>query len=238
MTLNEIVYNIRNLPYGGFSTEDSDISNPQIEFIVNYLREVLIKQMFDKNKRDYSIVTQDLGYVPISLVDKSECLEIISDCDILRTVTKIPTPLDINNSVAITAVQTVDGSRSFSKTYLAAVKWHRYNRFTKNTSKWYYKNGYIYITEDEEMEFINIRGVFSDPRQAANYKNCDGKVCWSPDDEYPITGKMVSEITDKILRGEAAALIASSTDRKNDNVDNANLQNANVQERKRRTKER
>jgi hypothetical protein len=225
-SLNEIVYNVRNLPYGGFTSDDTNVTDDQIEFIVNYLRAKMFREAVEtRHKRGWEPFVQDLGSVPFSLVDKSECVEITTDCDILRSTTAIPIPLDVNNSAAITAVQAVDGSYSFSKTYLAASKWQRFNKWTPRVSKWYYKNGYVYVTENEEIEALNLRGVFEKPRSAGAYKNCDGKPCWTPDTEYPIAGWMLKDITDTILRGEAVVMMMGRADDKNDGQDTKRSEN-------------
>jgi hypothetical protein len=219
-SLNQLVYNIRNLPYGGFTSDDTNVSDEQIAFIINYLRAKGLKEGIESKRiRQLEPFTQSLGAVSFSLVDKSECVEIDSDCDILRTTTKLPTPLYVNNSVAITAVQTVDGSFSFSKTYLAASKWQRFNKWTPHTRKWYYKEGHLYITNDEEIEAVEIIGAWSDPRSAGEYKNCPGGVCWTPDSDYPLPDWMIKDITDTILRGEAASLMVGVSDTKNDAKD-------------------
>lgn len=219
-SLNEIIYNLKNLPYSGFTSDDTNVTDEQLAFIIRYMRARFLKQAIERGRtRGLEPFIQDLGAVPFSLVDKSECLEITTDCDILRSDSKIPVPIHADNNVMLTAVQTLDSSISFSKTYLAAAKWWRYNKYTPKVRKWYYKNGYVYITNEEEIEVLNIRGIFEDPKKAGEFKICDGKPCWSPDDDYPIAGWMVDDITKAILRGEAATLMGTVADTKNNNLD-------------------
>ena len=47
MTLNEIVYNIKNLAEGGYSTDDNKISTRQIKTWVNYHRANLLLKYTD-----------------------------------------------------------------------------------------------------------------------------------------------------------------------------------------------
>jgi hypothetical protein len=221
-SLNEIVYTLKNLPNGGIQSDDTDISDAQIEFIVNYYRALLIKQEIDKKKRNFAVYEQDLGAVAVSLIDAAECVEIATDCDILRTVNRIPTPLDVNNSIAITAVQTVDGSTSFPQTFLARAKWERFNRWTPRTRKWYYKNGHVYVTNDEELETINIRGIFEDPRLVSQYLTCDNKVCWTADSEYPMAEWMIKRVVDIFAQGEGKILYSQAVDDTNNANDDSN----------------
>ncbi|NJO65416.1 MAG: hypothetical protein HC836_47180 [Richelia sp. RM2_1_2] len=49
-TLNEIVYNIKNIRKAGGLTDDDDLSNRQLYFIVGYVRSMLIKEYIQKTE--------------------------------------------------------------------------------------------------------------------------------------------------------------------------------------------
>ena len=57
-TLNEITYNIKNLVSGGVASDDSDISNRQIKFMVHYHRANLLMQYTDNGKKASNVCFQ------------------------------------------------------------------------------------------------------------------------------------------------------------------------------------
>jgi len=87
----------------------------------------------------------------------------------------------------------------------ANAKWNKYNKYASKEPLAYYSNGYIYITgyANPGLKWINIEGVFANPRAVHNYKNPDGTPCYNPDtDNYPLSGRMVDAIMDLIKTKE------------------------------------
>ena len=103
MLLSEIIYNIKNLMAGGIESDDEDLSNAQLAFIIGYYRAKLLKQDQEKGRFDKALYVQNLGKVPVQEADKNECCDI--DACILRTATQIPKPLETFDSINLKAVE-------------------------------------------------------------------------------------------------------------------------------------
>tara|TARA_R100001510_G_scaffold29783_1_gene26416 strand:- start:691 stop:1797 length:1107 start_codon:yes stop_codon:yes gene_type:complete len=60
ITLNELAYNIKNIAYGGESSDESSISTNQIKFWIHYHRAKLIADNINKGILDRSEIYQDI----------------------------------------------------------------------------------------------------------------------------------------------------------------------------------
>jgi hypothetical protein len=224
MLVSEIIYNIKNLMSGGVTSDDFNLSNEQILFIVNYYRAKLIKQDQDKGRYDKAIYTQNLGSVNITQADKNECCE--GDC-ILRTEFKIPKPLETRLGLNITFVGTTNGS-PFSLAEHNALFWNKAAKYTAKEPKWYYQNGYIYLVNPptKMLKTINIQGIFENPEEANKFKTCscpenniDADCSENLDFEYNIPAQHIDTIIKLIASTELQLLRSFPSDIINDSVD-------------------
>jgi hypothetical protein len=203
MTLNEIVYNILNVYRGGNISDNEKITKKQIAAMVNYYRSLLIKRELDKRTDIDKNLVSDLGCVPVIEVDSAECCEIESKCTVYRTKMKIPAA--VGSSVKqnlFTFVGLVDKVTPFQFSTKPQVYWGKHNRYTANVRKAYYHNGYLYVSNPEEIEYINIQGIFEDPLKLDEFNKCKGSGCFGWDEEYPVSPWMISTITEMILSKE------------------------------------
>src|SRR5882757_2347163 len=125
MTLNQIIYNVRNIIKDNRS-DDIKISDRQLEFILNYYRARIIKQEVDKNRPLSPNVIQDLGSVAVSKFDKSE--SITTGNPILRTTNLIPKVLDLSNTQLLTYVGSLDKTSSFDIVSKVRSRYNKYNK--------------------------------------------------------------------------------------------------------------
>jgi len=222
MLLSEIVYNIKNLISGGVQSDDENLSDDQVAFIVNYYRAKLLRQDNAKGKAKNEVNTQNLGRVNLIQADKNECCDI--DACILRTEFKVPKPLAMNDDLNLSFVGTLSGIDFTKKTH-NAMRWACSAKYTGTETMWYYQNGYIYITNPPTslMKFINIQGVFEDPIDAEKFRTCDcdnGVNCLNGlDVEYPMSLHNVDLLVKMIAETELRLLMALPTDTTNDGTD-------------------
>jgi hypothetical protein len=220
ITLQEIIYNIKNIGSGGIQSSDSwkKLSDRQLEFIVNYTRSILVKRDLDKGRSINPNLVQDLGCVPVKLVDSSECCDIKTDCYILRTVDPIPRQLELASRNTLEYIGTITKDKSFQLIPIARKRWMAYNKYTAKLPAAYYLNGYIYITNNTLLESINIRGIFADPRDVAKYNQCGSDTsCYDKaKDPYPIADWMIAPLTDMILKNEVNIASVLPLDTEND----------------------
>jgi len=226
MLLSEIVYNIKNLIAGGIESDDENLSDLQVAFIIGYYRAKLVKQDKEKGRFNKDTLIQNLGRVPLIRADKNECCD-IEDC-ILRTQFKIPTPMEIPGTLNLTFVGNTDGTPYQMKTHNSAF-WSKHSKYDKST-KWYYQNGYLYIMNPPSLllDAINIQGIFSDPSIAESFRTCDcdnNTTCLDTEEldfEYPMPVHYVDLIVKMVAETELRILNAMPSDISNDSLDQVN----------------
>lgn len=205
MLLSEIIYNIKNLRAGGVQSDDDNIADEQIAFIINYYRAKLIKQELDRGKDIKTIYVQNLGKVEVDTFDKNECCA-IENCSI-RTKLQLPKVTESNGKLNITFVGLLNGE-PFQEYSSTSAYWKQYNKYTKNLPGYYYENGYIYLINlpNVMLSYINVKGVFEDPKQAEEFRTCkcnnDTNCIEGFDFEYPIPHYMVDTIVKMVADSE------------------------------------
>lgn len=219
LTFPQLVYNIRNIIRDNRS-DDIKVTDRQLEFIINYYRARLIKQEVDKNRSISSNIIQDLGQVPVIKMDISEIGGVTTGQNILRTTTPIPKLVELNQKDAIIYVGGLDKLSNIDFVSKAQSKWNRFNEYGSKLPTAYYRNGYIYISNFPKVtKFINIEGIFANPKEVGNYKNA-GISCYDVDlDPYPISEYMISPLTKLIITEELTMFLQMIPDEINDASD-------------------
>lgn len=99
------------------------------------------------------------------------------------------------------------------------VKWLPYDTYTNKNYKAYMIEDYLYIYNAEGLKYINVRGVFEDPREIEKFKDCSGTDCYDDSSvDFPISMDMLNLINTGILNGELALLTGTFSDTQNDRM--------------------
>ena len=207
MSLNELIYDIKNLCYSGLGSDDSIISDEQIAHWINVERALLIQKNFESRRFLDPSSIQDLGCIEVACTDKAECCNLCINTDefVYKSINPIPDPItspnfNITNPALLTYVGLITYDKPFEFTSPAIANWSKYNKYTKNSIRAYYRNKYIYLSNVKnpyELEFIAIRGIFQDPFEVGENSACE--VCKTYNDPYPIPGYLVSDLKKIIL---------------------------------------
>jgi hypothetical protein len=224
MLLSEIVYNIKNLLAGGIESDDENLSNAQVAFMIGYYRAKLFKQDRQKGRSSREQWVQNLGQVQVQMADKNECCDI--DACIIRTVNKVPRPIETDFALNLTFVGNLNGKPYIKDTH-NGVYWSHANKYTGAETRWYYQNGYVYIVNPPTLmlEHINIQGIFEEPLVAESFRTCD---CPNTDDcvdldslnfEYKMPLHYVDLIVKMVAETELRILASMPTDVSNDSLD-------------------
>jgi len=215
MTENDIIYDVMELARGNQIVDDTDLDGRQIMFICNNQRALWLRNEYNKPGRqiDHN-VEQDLGCVKLIEVDAAECcnVSISTDCIILRTEKQIPNTIEFHHGTAITRVgpiKKVDVPFSFIPYNRAQFSGD--DKYAKNIIQAFLLNNYIYLitpsTASAFLEYINVRGVFETPSDAAAFTDCDGTNCYDKaTSKYPINGWTYAYLKEQILRELGLAL--------------------------------
>lgn len=199
MTLNEIAYSIATKlgkPIDYLLVNDLKFS------VINY-RSLFIRQDYTKYASFNEVFTQDLGAIPIVSVDSAECEDVLSGCKVYKTDRTLPNPIRLKNNADFTFVGAIDKITSYTKILPQEVPLLEFNKYSTDR-RYYYMNDYIYVTD--KVKYINVRGVFDDPREAARFNTCTGADCYTDDNEFPISGDMIAGIVTGIINGELRIL--------------------------------
>jgi hypothetical protein len=219
MTLNEIAYNLLNLVRGGRSNNDEHISLDQIKFNIKHYRAMFIRRDFARNGFTSRHIEQDLGCLELKKVDATKCCSLPSSCSVYRTIKRIPKTVRHNFKESITHVGDITGTGTIPIVHSNVVKWLPYDKYTKKNYKAYMIEDYLYVYNAEGLRYINVRGVFEDPRDVALFNDCSGTDCY--DDatiDFPIPMDMLQQINNGILAGELRLLVGTFSDTENDRM--------------------
>ena len=211
MTLDEIAYNILNLVRGGKSHNDESISLSQIKFNIRYYRAMLIRRDFARNGIVTRHLEQDLGCIKMEAVDAVKCCGLPLSCSVVRSVKPIPRTVRFNFQDAITWVGAIDGTTSIPLVEAQMVKYLIWDKYTKDATRAYMIEDHLYLVNDHDIGYVNVRGVFENPEELALF-DCDDNNCYDDTKPYPMPMDMIQVITQGIIQGEMGLLSGTITD--------------------------
>ena len=218
MTLNEIAYNLLNLVRGGKSHQDESISLDQIKFNIKHYRAMFIRRDFARNGFTSRHIEQDLGCLELVKVDPTKCCSLPSTCSVYRTVETLPKTVRHNFKESITHVGDITGTGTIPMVHSNVVKWLPHDKYTKKNYKSYMIGDYLYIYNADGLKYINVRGVFENPKEVEKFKDCSGTDCYNDDIDFPIPMDMLQLINNGILAGELRLLAGTFSDTENDRM--------------------
>lgn len=218
ITLNQLAYNLLNKARGGVISDDDAINIRQVKFWIHNTRALLIRQDIQKGRSISSNILQPLACLDVEIVDASTCpCQVDVGCSILKTVRRIPKPIEVDQMDMITSVIPVKiNAQPFTMINIYRSRWIGHNKYTKKNPKAFYFDGYIWILNSNPIEKVTIFGVFEDPTELASFSNCNGDVCYSDDDNYPISNWMIEMLDKIIVESDFKLILNMPTDKTND----------------------
>lgn len=225
MKFDEIIYTIKKLAEGGGITSDDSRLNPrQINAWISYYRSKLMYDLREKIKKDNSLdqYVQDLGCVKLICVDKADCCDgSYKIYDYYKKLEKpLPKLLGMIGSRSLYFVGLIDKITSIPIGTSLKARYQQYDEYTKERRFCFLVRNQIYflLPKYDDLEVVNIRGIFEDPDLAANY-NCgtDNPLgCEDGESEYPMPGYLIQPMRASIMKNELNITVA--TRMLNDNV--------------------
>lgn len=218
----EILEDVNNL------SSDSTLDYRLIDFWISNKRAAWFTKLYNKFQSTVpNIYYQTLPCVELIDVDQAECCTISTGCLIKRTKEKLPEFLSLTDGELIEKVgPTFIVTIPFNVIPYRRAEFFGNGRFDKNSIGVFLYNGYMYFISKDTfhlplLEFVNIRGVFRDPMEAAKFKDCDNAPCFSPDSQYPLEARLWEFIKTEILTKEIPMKLGIKQDTRGDNQDNA-----------------
>ena len=229
-TLDQYAYNIRNIARAGQGNSDDDRLNiKQIKFWINGYRASGMFQITDFGKDIDPQLLQDLGVVPLTEVDASDssCPNVPWGCTVKKI--EIPRLIDFPDLRALDYVGKINKQSEFIVNYPNVASYKGKTKFGSLSSRVYLIGTSLYFIlskEDSDLEYVNVRGVFSQPEKVSGYatEGCDPKCFNDATDEYPMPERLYEFVLTSILRNE----LNWTQQAVNDELNNARQDNAKI----------
>lgn len=220
-TLNMIKSDIRNAATSGSTPIDFRIEDSQIEYWIHQTRADLAAKDIQKRKDISTVLIQSVKCLELETVDKSECCDIDTNCSVLRTSLTIPRTIESNGTDTIIRVTDINGNL-ISRTSENAAKYDSYSKYTSAKAKWFLKDDYIYVINNEFLSKITVQGIFENPTELAAYVGCDGDACYTDSMSYPCSNRMASDIANIVLKTKVFPFLQIPQDTTNNSASDAN----------------
>jgi len=230
-TLNELAYDLLNKLEGGRSTHNSYISLDQIKFNINYYRSLLIHRDIERTSLNRESFEQRINV----------SLEITADSDLsdikffVRSIDELPKIVRANHRYLLNVYNTTT-DKVYPVNNYHRMKYTMYNQFTKDASRAYLLDNYLYLHKNllaEQLEeLINsgegelsvdefnpnivVRGIFEDPREVHLHNGVDPEEI--DDKPYPISGDMIQRINQSIINGNLELIQQMPNDTKHNTL--------------------
>lgn len=180
----------------------------QMKVVLNYKRAQFFKRLLDQHPEQRRYFFKDFN-VELAQASKAEC-PVDSDCIVKKSVLPIPLPIRSNDGQLFDFVGSSDKTQAYGyATPEQAVEYLKYNKYTKQARKYFYTNGHLYIYNDPETKYVNVRGIYVDPRQLREFR-CEGTPCYSDDDQYEIPYDLINDLIRDTLQIELRNLFPQS----------------------------
>lgn len=208
MTISKIIYDIRTAIKD--TVDDSKFSDRYITYLYNLKRSKYLRN--DANNLQKLIDTSILQKFCMDMEEVSinEC-GLDYDCGtIMRSTKVIPTPLELHLKSAITEVKpTLKITQPFNFVNKERAIWSQYSPFSESIYAFLDTDKKIYLISKSEtvklIDCITVTGIFEDPLELKNYKNCcgcdDAITCFDEDTtEYPLQAHHIDNIRNEIIQ--------------------------------------
>lgn len=179
---------------------------------------MFIRRDLWRNNNRFRMYEQDLGYVPLEVIDSAEDSVIKTGNMIMRTKDKIPTPIRAKEFEGITHVSCKDKVKGNIPVIDAhRSHWSQFSKYTDNAAHATYRNGYIYVFNNISLSNLHIRGVFEDPEDVFYQAVAeDGTDLYTGDESFPLPMDMIDGIKKGLVNGELQIIAGSPNDKETD----------------------
>jgi hypothetical protein len=196
ITLNKLVFDLKNTYAGGIQSDDLNISDRQVAYWIAQIRALLIRQEFSNRGKIHDSWIQHFK-MDFEKVDPSVDPGCAPSCDetIYRSVLPIPSTIQRGHNNGILAVLSIDRTTHYSETSFHRASWHSQSKYTANKGRWYIQGDYLYIIGEKPSK-LQVSALLEDPEQIPL---CDGE-CFNWDSNYPITFELAGRLSDMVLK--------------------------------------
>jgi len=222
--IEEIIYDVRE----GIKeySDDSEFSNEYILYLYNIKRAKYLKQRLDRLGRKFDNRVLQTLCLELHEVDSNICG--IETCDkILSTKKVVPDFLQLSDKDAIERISPSDQlSKKFNTIPREKAAYYLDSNFSSKIKCYLHDDGHIYLLSSEPIftNCISITGVFENPLDLKNYKNCcgceDSLSCYDEmTTNYPLSPDLIDIIRLEIINELTSRKDPRLQDKNNDSDD-------------------
>lgn len=235
VTLNELVFRLISLYRAAHKVTDNIPSQRLIKDWIHSTRAMLLKQKFDKpfayiDDQLTQTLKEKVGEseMPLRLeeVDTSQFHLFPSDRKILRTVSKIPPPINRKGMIgAFTRIGPIDRmDMKFKPVSYDTALVSGNGKFNKKDVYAFTLDGHIYLVSKvmPTLALLDVRGVFQNPEQVLGFTD---------ESPYPINRELVDDLERIIVQTKLQTTLVGYKDTIADDTDNL-VQTTGQQQRK------
>lgn len=197
-TQREIIYSVKTILRGGLITDDDDISDRQVAFLIDAARARLLRQQYDKRQSISENSIQHIKCMDLEEADTSFDPNFNMDCLVYKTVLPLPKFIEGKNRDLITSIQPTNlGSLPYEFIHYTRLPYARATRFKRPLAVLF--NNYMYLIDSPYTEMISVSGVFENPNDLSNYTDCENASCFDWDVQYPVSAHLVDPIVRMVV---------------------------------------
>lgn len=224
MTLRELSYDLYNIIHAGRGSDSELVSIYQIIFWIKQTRNTLIRQDIQKGRSISENIIQHIKsqkLIPIDISDAPTCLNDLTGCYIARTERKMPRFLELPDRDLFLSLQPSNIlSQNYNIIPRNRVSYIGRGKWGKNAKYAFLREGYVFVVNDPDTEYITIEGVFQDPEELSDYVDCTtDKSCYDDETEFPLSSWMWEIMKQMILKTNGL-ILQSGTDISEDGIPN------------------
>lgn len=226
MTLREITYDLKMKLQGNRLSDDSRLTNRLLQFWIKSKRYDFIKKRENKRYRHDNQLIQNLSPLKTKVIDVSlDPVNMPVGYSIIRTNKKIPRTIYFNElDDGIDSVGSIDQlQKKFTYINQEDAYLMGNSQFNQKEIFAFRLNDYMYLTsrsmDVKTISWLNVRGIFADPMDLADYKDQSGNKIFSIDHQYPINDDMWEYMKNELTKTNIETLTQMPTDTTNDASD-------------------
>lgn len=224
ITIGAAINSVQELYSKGVKSRDSRLSARYIYSLLLKNRATVLKQQINKGQS-----ISQWTYQPIRCMQLESITTNFTDGKLLRTVSKVPTPIVGLNSSTLNNVTSIDGTVRFDITTFENLKYSVGKKYTANKPSIYIQDQRIYVNYTTKLKGISIRGLFYDPIEVINYPSLcsDCTDCNCKDVQqfsFPLDGDTLNSVI-RLSTNDLILFMQSKEDKFNNASDDSELGN-------------
>jgi hypothetical protein len=220
MRIDDIISRVKALYNKGVETDDSRLSDRLVYDKIKSVRSLLIKREIDKKRQVSDWIVQTIPCFELTAALPNDCTSCSippAGCKILKSVKKLPKPVQSVVGPELESVTTMDGNKVFSKTNWVKKRYKSGDKYTSQVEDYFIKDGHLFITTNSLLKYITISGVFEDPLEVVGLDAC-GVPCINPlEQEFYLDG----HLTDALIEMTVAEFMGVMKSAPEDPLNNA-----------------